>query len=152
MIEIKKVNLTDDVSERLIELSKIWVEEDCSTGMVVNTKDNLKEPCYAAYDKDKIIGYIFGHYYQKENKKDKRIEEYFDVDELYVLKEYRSQSIGNKLFKALEEEVSEKADYITLVTSTKDYQKILKFYIDDMGMSFHNAYLTKKLKNKNLGG
>ena len=42
--------------------------------------------------------------------------------------------------------VKDKADFITLGTATKDYKKILNFYVDGSGMSVHSSYLFKKIK------
>lgn len=147
-MEIKKVELNDDVVKTLLELSKLWEEEDITFGYIANNKDDLKEPCFAAIENDKIIGYVFGHYYDNEKKvADIAIgDKCFDIDELYVLKEYRSKGIGRKLFKAIENEVKDEAMYITLPTATKDYKRILKFYSEDMDMTFHSAFLFKKMK------
>lgn len=64
--ELRKLD-TNTINE-LIELSKKWVEEDCSWGIITNTKEDLNEPLFVAIDNNKIIGYIFGHYYLLENK------------------------------------------------------------------------------------
>lgn len=64
--ELRK--LDNDTINELIELSKKWVEEDCSRGIITNTKEDLNEPLFVAIDNNKIIGYIFGHYYLLENK------------------------------------------------------------------------------------
>jgi len=147
MIEIKRINV-NEYSDQLIELSKIWCEEDITNGLIPNEISDLKEPCYAAFDGNKIVGYVFGHYYNAEKKINtiKEGSKCFEIDELYVLKEYRSQNIGRKLFKVVEEEVNKEAEYITLPTSTKDYKKILHFYIEMMDMTFHSAFLYKKIK------
>ena len=68
------------------------------------------------------------------------------MDEIYVLPEYRSQGAGRALFSALEEYANGKASFITLGTSTKDYKKILKFYSEDNGMTFHSAFLIKNIE------
>lgn len=144
--ELRKLDET--TIQNMIELSKKWQEENCSHGIVANTKDDLREPLYVAIDNDEIIGYIFGHYYVPENKTS-YIEvgsKCFMIDELYVLPEYRSQGIGKELFKKLENEVKDLCDYITLSTSTKDYKKILHFYVDELDMDFHSAYLIKANK------
>ena len=52
----------------LIELSRKWVEENCSYGMVENTAEDIEEPLCVAVDNEKIIGYIFGHFYTTEKK------------------------------------------------------------------------------------
>ena len=151
MIEIKKATFTDEVVGELIHLSHIWHEENITNGLVPNTKEDLKEPCYLAIDNNKIVGYIFGHYYNNEKKVSIECgeipigERCFDIDELYVLKEYRHQGIGKKLYLAIEKEAKEQVKFITLGTSTKDYRKILHFYIEEVDMSFHSAFIYKKI-------
>ena len=151
MIEIKKATLTPEVVEELINLSALWVEENISYGLVKNSKDDLKEPCYIALDHNEIVGYIFGHYYNNEKKItiDNGVipigEKCFDIDELYIKKEYRHQGIGKKLYLEIEKEVKEETKFITLGTSTKDYKKILHFYIDELDMTFHSAFIYKAL-------
>ena len=147
MIEIKRINV-NECSEQLIELSKIWMEEDITNGLVPNELSDLKEPCYVAFDGDKIVGYTFGHFYNADKKINtiKEGDKCFEIDEIYVLKEYRSQGIGRKLFQAIEEEVHKGVEFITLPTSTKDYKKILSFYVEMMDMTFHSAFLYKKTK------
>ena len=147
MIEIKKVTSLEEVASELIELSKEWFNENITNGLVANTIEDLKLPCYTAIIDNHIIGYIFGHYYNREKKsslipKDAKC---FDVDELFVKKDYRSLGIGQKLYDALEKEVMNEAEYMTLVTSTRDYKKILHFYADELGMTFNYAELIKKI-------
>ena len=148
MSTYKKAQFDEKTVARLIELSKQWVDEDSCFGMVVNTKEDLKEPCFLALDNDVIVGYGFGHFYELE-KKVTPIQagaKCFEIDEIYVLSEYRSKGIGRELFSLLEKEAIKEADYITLATSNKDYQKVLKFYAEDNNMVFHSAFLTKDLK------
>ena len=146
MISYQRATLDESTVEQLIELSKCWSKEECSFGMRPNTREDLQDACYIALDGDRIIGYIFGHPYIQE-KKTSYIEigsKCFDVDEIYVLPEYRDQGIGDHLFKLLEAEVTPEVDYITLATSTKDYSRILRFYTEGQGMTFHSAFLIKK--------
>lgn len=133
---------------RLIELSKRWECESCSYGIVANSEDDIAAPLWVAVDNDEIIGYIFGHYYDAKNKTG-----YigvgvkcFSVDELYVIPEYRSRGVGKELFRLMEKEVKSSCDYITLTTSTRDYKKILHFYVDELDMDFHNAFLIKSVE------
>ena len=50
-----------------------------------------------------------------------------------------------KILEEIENMVKDKCDFITLGTSTKDYEKILGFYIKKSGMTFHSAHLYKKV-------
>lgn len=151
MIKYQKATFSDEVVDQLINLSHIWAEEDITNGLIPNTREDLKEPCYIALDNSKIVGYIFGHFYNNEKKlsiPNGEIpigERCFEIDELYVLKEYRSQGIGKELYRLLEKEVESEVKFITLPTSTRDYRKILHFYIEEVEMSFHSAFIYKKI-------
>lgn len=54
------------------------------------------------------------------------------------------KNIKKQLIKALESEVMGKCAYITLSTSTKNYEAILKLYTKELGMVFYSAFLIKK--------
>lgn len=136
-----------ETAEQLIALSHLWVEEDCAYGMVPNEESDLCEPLIVALDGEKIVGYIFGHFYVQKNKTS-YIEigsNCFSVDELYVLPQYRNQGIGRTLYQILEAQVAGQCSYMTLSTSTKDYKSILKLYVEDLGMNFHSAFLIKTI-------
>ena len=147
MIKICEIALTEDRVQQLIALSHMWVDENISNGMVTNSREDIKEPIFAALEGEKIVGYAFGHAYVKEKKTDSVPvgSRCFDVDELYVLPAYRSQGIGGRLFQAVEAYAKTQGDFLTLATSTKDYKRVLHFYAEQNGMDFHDAYLTKKL-------
>ena len=134
--------------KQLIDLSYVWEKEDITFGLRHNEFSDIGEICFIALDNDKIIGYIFGNYFiNDKNRSYGEIgDEFFDVLELYVLPEYRSQGIGKKLFSLLEEEVGKEAKYIILSTATKDYKRILKFYAEEVEMTFHDALFFKKTK------
>lgn len=144
MIEIRREALTDETAACLMAFSALWVEENCSFGMVKNARDDLHEPLWTARDNGVIAGYLFGHFYKQERRLS-GIEpgsDCFEIDELYVLPEYRSQRIGGRLFAAMEADVKARAAFLTLTTSTKDWRKMLRFYAEDVGMTFHNAFFS----------
>ena len=143
--ELRK--LDSNTVKELIDLSKKWQDEECSWGIIANTDEDLKEPVFVAIDNDNIVGYIFGHYYIVENKTS-YIEigkKCFMIDEIYVLPIYRSKGIGKELFKLMETHIKETCDYLTLSTSTKNYKSILHFYVDELDMNFHSAFLIKEM-------
>ena len=146
MFEIKRISPLDH-GEQLIELSKVWADEDITNGLVPNDISDLKEPCFAAFSKGRIVGYTFGHYYEADKKINTITpgSKCFEIDEIFVLKEHRNKGIGKSLFKEIEMEAKKEAEYITLPTSTKDYKRILHFYIEEMDMTFHSAFLYKKV-------
>ncbi len=149
MIKYQEIILNDEVIKDLIHLSKLWVLENNCYGMVENTIDDLKETGFLAYDDERLVGYIFGSFYNNE-KKTSYIEvgkKCFEISELYVIKEYRHLGIGRHLFKLLEDKIKldKEVKYLTLATSNKDYESILKFYCEDNDMNFHSAFLIKNL-------
>lgn len=145
MIRYEMGRLNPETVRQLIALSRLWVEEKCSYGMIENKAEDLNEPLAVALDGDRIAGYAFGHFYKQENRTS-YIEigsVCFSLDELYVLPEYRCKGIGKELFGMIEKYVAGECSYITLSTSTKDYKKILKLYVEELGMNFHSAFLIK---------
>ena len=98
MFEIKRIS-PFDYSEQLIELSKVWAEEDITSGLVPNGVSDLNEPCFAPFNEERIVGYAFGHFYEAK-KKINAISpgcKCFEINEIYVLKEHRSKGIGKRL-------------------------------------------------------
>ena len=63
----------------------------------------------------------------------------------YVVPERRSQGIGRELFAFAEKTLAGEAEQILLGTATKDWRRILHFYIEELGMDFWSARLFKKI-------
>ena len=140
--------LDSNTVSQLIELSTKWQDENCTWGIIANTPEDLKGPLFVAVDGDNIVGYVLGHYYVVENKTS-YIEvgsKCFMLDEIYVLPTYRNQGIGKELFKLMEDHVKNTCEYLTLSTSTKNYKSILHFYVDELDMTFHSAFLIKQMQ------
>lgn len=139
--------LDDDTVAQLIALSREWEAENCTHGLTANTRADLKEPLAVALDGGKIVGYIFGGFYQMERRTSyaQAGDPCFAVEELYVLPQYRSRGIGKALFHMMEEYVGDKCRFLTLSTATKNYKAILNLYVEELGMTFHSAYLIKEM-------
>ena len=146
---IKEVNLDENIVDRLIELSLLWEAEDSCHGYVHNSKKDLEGNRIFVYEEDEqIIAYLFGHL--NKAKKSSIMEEdtsCFEIEEIYVIPERRSEGIGSKLFTYAQNLVKDEAEYITLSSATKNYQAILHFYIDELDMKFWNVRLFKKLRD-----
>ncbi len=73
-------------------------------------------------------------------------EKYFGIEEIYVSPSKRDLGIGKGLMDFAKEIAKRDGyKYVFLVTSTKDWNKILDFYINKCDMTFYCASLVEKL-------
>ena len=73
-------------------------------------------------------------------------EKYFYLEEIFVLKDFRNMKIGENLFKFAEDYAKrEGCKTMRLSAVSKNYNKLLKFYIEHLNMEFLSAYLIKKI-------
>lgn len=146
-MKIKEVALNDEILEQLISLSKQWEKEDSCYGYRQNSIDDIKSNRIFVVIDDDIIAYLFGHKEKAKNKTTiyQENDEYFVIEELFVKKEYSNQGIGTKLFKYVENIIKDDINLIVLSTTTKNYQAILHFYIEEVGMEFWYATLFKRI-------
>ena len=102
---------------------------------------------FLAEDEDRIEAYLLGKIEPAKNMKSIMPEGtlYFEVEELYVVPEKRSQGIGEALFRFAEEKIKKEAEFIVLSTASKNSKAILHFYLDELGMQFWSARLFKKV-------
>ncbi len=147
-MRIHEVQLDDNVLSLLIRLSEDWTAEDSCFGYRPNDRSDIEGNRIFLADEDGItVGYLFGKVYQSEKMKSIMPEgtPYFEVEELYVIPEKRSQGIGEKLFHFVEEAVKYEAGYMVLSTATKNWKAIFHFYLDELDMTFWSARLFKKI-------
>ena len=146
---IREVRLDDEVLSLLIRLSEDWTAENSCYGYRPNDRSDIEgNRIFLAKENDTIVGYLFGKVCQSEKMKSIMPEgtPYFEVEELYVIPEKRSQGIGEKLFRFVEDAVKDEAEYMVLSTATKNWKAIFHFYLDELGMMFWSARLFKKIK------
>ena len=147
-MEIKEVSLTGAVMEELIRLSSEWEAENSCYGYRRNEPADIEgNRIFIAEESGRIIGYLFGHT-EKAVKMTSIMPDgtvYFEVEELYVSPAFRSQGIGRKLFRLLEQTVAGETEYLMLSTAAKNRKAILHFYLDELDMEFWSARLFKKL-------
>lgn len=150
---VKEVETDSRVIETLIAMSEDCEREASCHGYRKNGAEDIEgnRVFLAAHGDDggdvKVIGYLFGHIERAEqtNSIYKEGTSCFEVEELYVRPEYRSRGIGSELFRYAENAVKGQTEMITLSTAAKNFQAILHFYIDEVGMEFWNARLFKRL-------
>lgn len=146
---IKEVNLTDRIVQQLIFFSEDWEKENSCHGYRKNNLNDFEgKRVFLAVEGTDIYGYLFGHneIAEKDTSIYKSGAKCFEIDELYVIPQFRNRGIGKKLFQYAEKEVASNVDIIKLNTATKNFKAILHFYIDELGMEFWSATLFKTIK------
>ena len=147
-IDYKEVILDEEILSCLIAFSCDWEKENSTYCYRANTKEDIEgNRIFVAEKEGQIIAYLFGHQEHSENMRSimKEGTLFFEVEELYVIPKERNQGIGTKLFRYLEEILSEE-EYIVLSTATKNYKSILHFYLDELDMEFWSARLYKRIR------
>ena len=148
MERIYEAELSEDLTARLIVLSERWAKEDITFGYRKNeAEDIIGNRIFLMEIDGEIAGYLFGKTEIRETDSAvvRKGESVFEVEELYVIPEYRSKGIGRRLFAFMEESVKKEADCIFLSMANRDYKKLLHFYMDEIGMEFHSARLYKRV-------
>ena len=139
----------DEVLEQLIRFSEDWAAENSCYGYRPNDKTDIEgNRVFFAEDGGTVVGYLFGRVYPSKQMKSIMPEgtPYFEVEELYVVPERRSQGIGTKLFRYAEEAVKTDAEYMVLSTAAKNWKAVFHFYLDELDMQFWSARLFRKIK------
>ena len=145
---IHEVALNDTVLAQLIRSSEDWAAENSCYGYRANELADIEgNRIFFAEDQEQVIGYLFGKVYPSKNMYSIMPENtpYFEVEELYVIPERRSQGVGGQLFQYVEKTVADEAEYIVLSTATKNWKAIFHFYLDELDMTFWSARLFKKI-------
>ncbi|MBQ3222445.1 MAG: GNAT family N-acetyltransferase [Clostridia bacterium] len=136
--------------QAVIDLTGVWEAENITFGLRKDTPEDL-EGCriwVAQEEGGRIVGFVAGRedvYKRKSSVLDEN-EKYFEIEELYVLPEARSQGIGDMLFKRAEE-YARAAGYrhILLSTATKDTMAMLRFYVEKQQMQVWSMRLFKEI-------
>ena len=148
-MKIYEAQLNDDLLEQLISMSADWKAENSTYGYRKNERSDIEgNQIFLAEQDGKLLGYLFGQEAKSVRATSIMTDDtpYFEVEELYVTPECRNQGVGRALFQFVEQELKAAGiEYMMLSTATKNYQKILHFYIDELGMDFWSARLFKKL-------
>lgn len=146
---IQEVVLNETVLAKLIRFSEDWAAENSCYGYRPNEKSDIEgSRIFFAEESGNVVGYLFGRVHKSEQMTSIMPEgtPFFEVEELYVVPERRSQGIGEKLFRYAEEAVKTEAGYMVLSTATKNWKAIFHFYLDELNMKFWSARLFKKIE------
>ena len=124
-----EAELSPEILEKLLQLSAQWAAEQNCYGYYPNTEaDIVGKRIFLAEDEDGIEAYLLGKVETAKNMKSIMPEGtlYFEVEELYVVPEKRSQGIGEALFRFAEETIKKDVQFIVLSTASKTARR---FYI-----------------------
>lgn len=131
------------------ELSKIFAEEGCCNNIIADSQEYyVGKKVLGCYNDGELVGYCYGEMLTEEKERSyAQVDDlYFELEEIYVLPEYRSQGAGRRLFGFIEGYVRAcGCKTIRLNAVSKDYKKLLNFYIDIIGMEIISAYLIKRI-------
>ena len=149
-MEILEVNAQKSDLSAFSKLSADWEQEKITWGLCANKPEEfVGMRVFGAYDSEKLVGYITTTAFKTDCPYAMAPDagtHCWEIEELYVIPELRSRGIGRQLYEYAENAAkSDGAEFIFLSTATKDYKRILHFYIDEMGMDFWTARLFKKL-------
>ena len=134
---------------KVVELSKKFELENCCNGIIADDLEFFKSQRVAVAKADNdIVGYCYGNISTKAKTTSfcKQGEKSFYIEEIYIEKKYRNKKIGLALFKFMENyAISNGCSLIETTAVSKDYLKLLSFYINKLDMKFLSASLFKKL-------
>lgn len=137
-LQIKKADITNlrdiqDLNNQLFELEYNNFDSALKVGWTFE-KDGEKyfnnmlnnEIVYIALDKDKVVGYLAGSINIQGSYITKSLAE---VDNMFVLEEYRKYGIGTKLINAFKEYCSKNSIEEIKVTASAKNKNAISFYM-----------------------
>lgn len=116
------------------KISETWASEQATYGVVPTPLkvlvDHLGLYFWVAEHSVSVVGYAFGRVGLSEGLAViPSGESFLEIEELYVLPEYRSRGLGSDLVRALLQAAAENHVTRGLVHSaTRDWQRIVRFY------------------------
>lgn len=148
-MEYLEIKPNDNEINELILLSKCWEDESITFGYIENGIDDIIDKrVFIAKEDNSIVGYIFAKDGISKNYRSIMPdgETYFGIEEIYVIPAKRSLGVGKALMDFVKNIAkTEGYKYVFLTTSTKNWNKILDFYVNKCDMTFYCASLVEKL-------
>ena len=135
--------------KEISRLTEVFAKENCCNNIIADNEDYLIEKkILIALEGEQIIGYVYGSFEEEKTLRSyaKPHDKYFELEEIYVLPQYRNNHVGQTLFCEIEKyATNEGAKTLRLNAVSKNYKSLLRFYIEILGMDFISAYLVKDL-------
>lgn len=135
--------------KKVSELSKQFECENCCNGIIADNEEYFENKIVAICKIDNdIVGYVCGEVcvQQKNVSYSKQGDKFFELDEIYIVPNFRNKGIGKQMFEFFENYAKQNGCLsLRLNAVSKNYKSLLKFYIEYMQMNFHSAYLIKPL-------
>lgn len=132
----------------LKKLSGMWNDEDITFGYGISSIEEIAEYDNWIAEKDgQIIGFLGGNTYSSSKMKSVMSENTmcFEIEEFYVIDEYRSLGVGSILYDYVLNELKKiNVSYVTLIAANEDADKLLNFY-KKKDMKIHSTRLFKEL-------
>lgn len=149
MEEIKINFATHDECDNVALLSKQFADECCCSGVKAEKEEFYQDKkVIVASVNNLIVGYLYLEI-EKEPKTTpyaKKGNNVLWIKELFVLPTFRKNGVGKLLFDFAENYAKENDCKTMRVNAvSKDYKKLLKFYIEKLGMDFCSALLIKNI-------
>ncbi len=135
--------------KEIARLSEVFASEGCCNNIYADDEEYfICKNTFVALENDEIIGYAYGIFGEEVYKRSYAMPKdvYFELEEMYVLPQYRNKNVGQKLFCEVENfAIKNGAKTLRLNAVSKNYKSLLNFYIDKLNMQFISAFLVKKL-------
>ena len=142
---------TNDLKDfqKIINMQQNFVAENCCNGICLDNISVLSKKCvFIVKEDEKIVGYAYGDFeIAKKNKTYiKKGDKSFNLEEVYIEPKYRNKGYGREICVFVENFAKEnKCKNIQVVAVSKNYEKLLKFYIKQLGFDFWSAWLIKQI-------
>jgi ribosomal protein S18 acetylase RimI-like enzyme len=123
-----------DQIEQVLELQRTWAKEGITIGFVPAAREYLLDklgPLFiVASDNGRVVGFAYATaHISKDMAVIPEGERYAEIDDIYVLTEYRSRTIGGRLLdKMIGTAQREGIEHFYLYSASKDTDEILSFY------------------------
>ncbi len=132
----------DNDMEALLSMSLEFEREACCNGVRANQPSDLEGmDVFVAEESGFLTGYAYGRAIT-DDKRCVWCEEgkYYELEEVYVRPAWRSQGTGQQLFEQICKEARGQGLHaLCLYAVGKDWQRLFRFYIDRLGMTFWSA-------------